>query len=321
MEDNYRGFFEEDDDLGDAIGGEATDSEWNYFNANADAEIDNDIIDEINFSEMRGKSFGSSLNKFNHAYHNKNRRKIIENSAGGNYTKNFGVTSSAKLIGKNKSPKNVSRVIVPDDQKIIVQGVDNFILDKGNSCEGEKNIGYYNCKKLKELVISMTNTSLVDFNLELFNPSMPMDYLFSTSGNINNKVIVAGGVVSYSDVLFNMLANPLHIVNAKFAYTSASAALTAAQINQPLMFKNKRITGDIKIAPLNTQLQIDVYQHQSDILFFDFDSSLGRPFMPDGMDVIQYKVLAGCSVTFSFYYRQKSLKRFFLKEARTHKIF
>jgi hypothetical protein len=48
--------------------------------------------------------------------------------------------------------------------------------------------------------------------------------------------------------------------------------------------------------------------------------TLGRAYIPDGMDVIQYKILAGNSVVFGFYYKQVSLKRFFYTEARDKKI-
>jgi hypothetical protein len=46
---------------------------------------------------------------------------------------------------------------------------------------------------------------------------------------------------------------------------------------------------------------------------------LGRPFIPDGMDVIEYKILAGNSVTMCFFYKQVSLKKVFIEEARTSK--
>jgi len=319
MSEAYNGYFNEEN-LDNAQGSDEVDSEWNYFNANADGDVDHEVIDEIDFSEVQGKSFKSSLNNFNRSYYKKNRRKYSLLKKAPPLSKSFGVKSSARIVGKNNNPKNINRIIVPNDRKVIVEGVDNFILDTGKSCEGVKNIGYYNCKKLQELIITMSNNSLTDFNLELFNPSMPLDYLFATSGNLNNRVIVAGGVVAYSDVLFNILANPTHIVNAKFAYAGANSTIISQQIAQPLIFKNKRITGDVKIEPLNTQLKLDIYQFQPDILFFDFQDSINRPFIPDGMDVIQYKVLAGASVTFSFYYRQKSIKRFFLKEARNKKL-
>jgi hypothetical protein len=48
--------------------------------------------------------------------------------------------------------------------------------------------------------------------------------------------------------------------------------------------------------------------------------TLGRAFIPDGMDVIEYTILPQTNVVFGFYYKQVSLKRFFFKEARTKKI-
>lgn len=320
MIDPNEQYFSEED-YTDAYDSVDADSEGeNFFYADAEGYVDDDIVDELDFSEIRGKNFRSSLSDFNKRYQFKNRKKSLLRRKRTPLTKSFGVKSSARIIsnadGKDKS---ISRIIVPDDKKVIVEGVDKFILGKGEGCDSVKNIGYYKCKKLKELVIIMTNDSPNDFNLELFNPSMPMDYLFATSGNLNNKVSVAGGVVSYSDILYNLLANPTHIVNAKFTYAGANTTIKQNQIAQPMFFKNKRIDGVVKIDPLNTQLQLDIYQYQPDVLFFDFQTALNRPFIPDGMDVIQYKVLAGASVTFSFFYRQKSLKRFFFNEAKDNR--
>lgn len=315
MLDPNESYFSEDDFSDDASEGE------NYFNADAIGELDDEIVYELDFSNLQGKSFASSLNKFNRVYDNKSRLKRKRVKPKLPLTKAFDVKSSARIVsGDGGRDKAISKIIVPDDKRVIVEGVDKFILGKGRSCDDIKNIGYYKCKKLKELVIIMNNNSKTDFNLELFNPSMPLDYLFATSGNLNNKVTVAGGVVSYSDVLYNLLANPTHIVNAKFSYADAGAVSTVSQqIAQPMYFKNKRIDGVVKVDPLNTQLQLDVYQYQPNVLFFDFQNTLNRPFIPDGMDVIQYKVLAGASVTFSFFYRQKSLKRFFFAEAKDNK--
>jgi hypothetical protein len=321
MSDPNEVFFSEEDYTDDFDSVDAVSGEENYFNADAMGELDDDIVYEVDFSEIKGKSFSSSLNKFNRVYDNKNRLKRKRVKPKQPFTRAFDVRSSARIVGENeRNPKNISKIIVPNDKKVIVEGVDKFILGQGENCDDIKNIGYYKCKKLKELIIIMNNNSKTDFNLELFNPSMPLDYLFATSGNLNNKVTVAGGVVSYSDVLYNILANPTHIVNAKFTYANAGALnVTPQQIAQPMFFKNKRIDGNVKVEPLNTQLQLDIYQFQPDVLFFDFQNTLNRPFIPDGMDVIQYKVLAGASVTFSFYYRQKSLKRFFFTEAKDNK--
>lgn len=280
----------------------------------ADGDANNDsFLDDIDFSEFKGKSFKSNLHKLNKAVDKKKPKKKKMP-----LDKDFIVTKSATLYGKGKNgeAKTTKRIIVPSTQKVIVEGVDEFILGKSKNCDGVKNIGYYNCKKLKELVFTMNNNSAIDFNLELFNPSMPLDYLFSTSGNLNNKIQVAGGVVSYSDVLFNILANPTHIVNAKFVFAGATLQ---QQISQPLIFKNKSIIGEQKVDPVQLQLKVDNMQVANDIVFFDLYGGLNRPFMPNGMDVIQYKVLTGNTVTFAFYYEQKDLRKFFYKEARVSK--
>ncbi|MEI7510263.1 MAG: hypothetical protein WCJ62_12465 [Flavobacterium sp.] len=282
--------------------------------SNADGEFgfdEVDIIEDIDFSEIRGKDFKSSLSKVNKAYA---KKKAIAKKP---LSKDFVVKKRATLYGKNDGGGTASttkRIIVPDTQKVIIQGVDKFILGNDDKC-GAKDIGYYKCKKLKELVFTMDNNSAVDFNLELFNPSMPLDYLFSTSGNLNNKIQVAGGVVSYSDVLFNFLANPPHIVNAKFTFAGSSFI---NQINQPLIFTNKSATGEQKVEPFQLQLEVDNMQVAKDIVFFKLDA-LNRPFIPNGMDVIQYKVLAGNTVTFAFYYRQKDIRKFYYEEARNSK--
>jgi len=309
-----------DEDYNDDFDSVDADSDGeNFFYADAEGDVDDEIVEELDFSEVKGKNFRSSLKNFNRQYYLKNRKKSLLKRKRTPITKPFVVKSSARILSEDDNKKTINRIIVPDDKKVIVEGVDKFILGKGENCDSVKNIGYYKCKKLKELVIIMTNDSPNDFNLELFNPSMPMDYLFATSGNLNNKVSVAGGVVSYSDVLYNLLANPTHIVNAKFSYASQNSTILQNQIAQPMFFKNKRIDGVVKIDPLNTQLQLDIYQYQPNVLFFDFQTALNRPFIPDGMDVIQYKVLAGSSVTFSFFYRQKSLKRFFFDEAKDNR--
>jgi hypothetical protein len=277
-------------------------------------EDDSDIIEDIDFSEFKGKNFKSSLNKVNRtvAKHKAKKRKLKPLS------KEFTVRKRATLYGKQTGhgeAKTTKRIIVPSTQKVIIEGVDKFVLGNDDKCNSVKNIGYYKCKKLKELIFTMNNNSANDFNVELFNPSEPLDYLFSTSGNINNKIQVAGGVVSYTDVLFNILANPMHIVNAKFTFAGATYL---QQINQPLIFKNKASTGEQKVEPFQLQLQVDNMQVANDIVFFDL-ANLGRPFIPNGMDVVQYKVLAGNTVTFAFYYRQRDIRKLFFNEARNSK--
>lgn len=265
-------------------------------------------LSDIDFSEFKGKDFKKKLNKVH--------KTLAKNKISKPLDKDFIVTKRATLYGKKSGSDNgfnTKRIIVPSTQKVIVEGVDKFILDD-DKC-GIKNIGYYKCEKLKELIFTINNNSALDFDLNFFDPSMPLDYLYSTSGNLNNKIQVAGGVVSYSDVLFNILANPIHIINAKFLFAGATFQ---QQINQPLIFTNKSATGEQKIEPLQLQLEIDNMQVANDIVFFELDK-LGRPFIPNGMDIIKYKVLAGNTITFAFYYRQKDIRKLFYEEARYDK--
>jgi hypothetical protein len=212
--------------------------------------------------------------------------------------------------------KKIAKVIVPNDQKVIIQGASKFILSQKPKDEGIKNIQWYRGEKLQPLVLIINNDTPVDFNFELFNPSMPLDYLYSTSQNLNDRITVAGGIVSYTDVLYNLLANPALIINAQLA---TAGSQVANQNNQSMFWKNKTIEGVQAIIPVNLDLQIDNMQVLNDIIYFNIQEAINRPFVPDGMDVIQYKVLAGMTVTMCFWYKQVSLKKFFYKEARESK--
>jgi hypothetical protein len=232
------------------------------------------------------------------------------------------VTQETQLDGgekynvRSKRPQKITKVVVPDDKKVIVQGVSDFILDHNRANDAIKNIGYYKGKKLKELVFTFNNNSALPFEFELFNPSMPLDYLYSTSLNLNDKIQVAGGEISYTDVLFNILANSTMIPNAKFVFSGANVT---QQRVQPIKIINKSITGEQKIYPFNLDLQIDTMQVASDIVAFDFFDTINRPYIPDGMDIMKYKVLPNMTVTMAFFYDQISLKKVFRKEARNDK--
>ncbi|MEI7960707.1 MAG: hypothetical protein WCI04_00065 [archaeon] len=349
---------EEDDDLYEEDGDGEEYQVVSKFGGEVDQEQEDldDYVYDIDFSQFNGSDFKSSLNGVNRTVNKKRsqrtpvkrvivpkgRKVIVEGNKrpssprvaprSASPTRRMvkpirsgGVPSSrqvpvqenqsARIIGNGRGG-TTKRIIVPSSQKVIVEGVDKFILSKGKQEDNVKNIGYYKGKKLRELILTMNNNSALDFNVELFNPSEPLDYLFSTSGNLNNKIQVAGDIVSYSDVLFNILANPTHLVNAKFTF---SGATYQSQINQPLIFKNKRITGEQLVEPMQLALKVDNMQVIQEIVFFDIYNSLNRPFIPNGMDVIQYKVLAGNTVTFAFYYEQKDLRKFFFKEARESK--
>jgi hypothetical protein len=228
-------------------------------------------------------------------------------------TKEFGVKQRATIQGGNKQ---ISNIYVPADKKVIVEGVNKFILNRTPETDMIKNIGYYEGKKLKELILIFNNTTPNPFTIELFNPSAPLDYLYSTGQNLNNQIQVAGGEVAYSDVLFNLVGNPTLVPNAKFTFNGPNMA---SQKNVPLIYKDKEIDGKQFIQPLNIDLQIDNMQVQNDVVFFDVNKILGRPFVPDGMDVVNYTVLPGMVVVMCWYYTQKSLKKVLYPEARDSK--
>jgi hypothetical protein len=291
------------------------------------------FVDDIDFSELKGQSFKTKLKKVckiiavkekeNNRQKKQPKKPDTQKAKRPEeqYTKEFGVRRRATLYAKEEgcyddACKTTKRIIVPSTQKVIIEGVDNFILNKDDS--GIKKIGYYKGKKLLELIITVSNISASDFLINIFDPSMPLDYLQSSGLNLNNKVQVAGGNVQYSDVLFNILGNPIHIPNVKLSVDAPTQLQIDQQTNQPFRFINKKATGQQQIEPLQLSLQIDNMQVAKDIVFFDL-SPIGRPFIPNGMDVLQYNVLAGSTVTFNFFYRQRDLRKLFFEEARKSK--
>lgn len=302
---------EEYENLSDQIYSEDVDENPSDFEEFDDLDFDNSVMD-IDFSEIRG-DFKKSFSKVNNKLAKKTKRFAVKGKSS-KKSIDVPVSRGAKIVGSRK--KKISRVLVPNDQKVIVEGVNKFILSKNPQDDAIRNIGYYKGQKLNELVLIFNNNSGVDFEMELFNPSMPLEYLYSTSLNLNDKIQVAGGAVSYTDVLFNLLANPALMVNAKFVFDGPSMG---PQMAESLKFKNKAISGVEKIAPLNLNLQLDTMQVASDTVFFDIQANLNRPFIPDGMDVIKYKILAGNGVTMAFFYKQISLKKVFYEEARESK--
>jgi hypothetical protein len=272
--------------------------------------LDNNILD-FDFSEIRGrdfrKAFRTAKRKVRRPVPRKKRRrrrldKFVE------------VKKQAEIFAKDRGDNEIEKVIVPENRQIIVEGISDFILDRSTGAKKIKEVGYYNGKRLQELVFTFNNaSSLTDFELEIFNPSAPLDYLYSTSLNINDKIEVAGGSTAYTDVLFNLLANPTMIPSARFVITGPDVA---AQSAQPMLFRNKNIQGELKVKPLNLNLKLDIMQESIDIVNFDIEEDLNRAFVPDGMDIISYKVLAGHTVTMAFFFKQVSLKKVFFKESR-----
>lgn len=272
-------------------------------------DIDDDFLEitDIDFSSITGDSTKERLKK---VAKKTSTSKIIPKAT----IKKGKIKPKKSAIKK----KEITKINLPSDKEILVQGIDKFILSTSDKSDSIKNIGYYKGEKLKELVLIFNNTSPNDFVIELFNPSQPLDYLYATSLNLNNKVAVAGdNKVSYSDVLFNLLGNPAIIPNAKFV---CEGSRVDEQESIALRFKNKNIAGYEKVMPIQMSLNIDIDQQQRIILYWDIEKTLGNVFCPDGMDVIEYKVLAGMRVTFCFYYKQVSLKKFFWKETRNKGI-
>jgi hypothetical protein len=302
--------------------------ETDYFDGGGEELSYDDLYSDIDFSQYSGnykKNMRRAVAKIKSLPQKiivpDNRKVIVEGETKQfrrpplkkPLSKNIPVKRKAKIIDRRKVSE---KIIVPDDRKVIVEGVNNFILDQKPQSDFVKNIGIRDGKKLRELIITFNNDSALDFEIELFNPSMPLDFLHSTSLNINDKVLIAGGTTSYTDVLFNLLANPARFYASKFVVAGANKL---SQINQPLQVINKNIAGEQKIEPFQIQLDVDIDQNQNDIIYFDLQQTLNRPFIPDGMDIIKYKVLAGMTVTFGFYYSQISLKKFFYPEAKAAK--
>jgi hypothetical protein len=277
------------------------------------------IVNDLDFSSFAGSSFKKSLKKVNYKIREKqsapaNKRiPLAKRRPMKPLDKTFGVETKATIHG---GFKKMGRVIVPNNRPVIIEGVDRFILSDNPADNALRSIGYWNGKKLNELVMTFNNNSAIDFNLSLFNPSMPLDYLQSTGQNLNDKIEVGGGAISYSDLLFNIVGNPILVRNCKFVISGPQAS---AQQAVALRVQDKYVNGVTEVIPMNLSLQIDTMQVEGNTISFDISRTINRPFIPDGMDVIGYNVLAGNTVTMCFYYEQKSLKKLFYPEARIKK--
>ena len=285
-----------------------------------DFENDDDIMDieDIDFSSIDGRT---SKDRFRKISKKAVTARIVPKKKRLSSDKSISRKIVAKrnveyVFSKNKGRQTTTEIKLPDNREVLIKGVDEFILSQGS--DQVKNIGYYKGEKLRELVLIINNTTPNDIDIEFFNLSTPLDYMYSTANNLNNLIQVAGdNKVSYSDMLFNLLVNPTILPNAKFTLSGPSRD---AQYAQPMIFKNRNIAGFEKIQPIQNSLNIDIDQNQKDIVYWDIQASLGRLFCPDGMDVMQYKVLAGMSVIFGFYYKQISLKKVFYPELRNKGI-
>lgn len=298
--------------------GEDIDDELPSFSNSNEYEFLDDSFTDIDFSEFKGE-IKKNLNKINRRVASRPaKKKIIRKTTKREIISkqpvkevDYFVRKKATLIGKNE--KKFQKVIVPKDRKVIVEGISDFILTDTKENDSIRNIGYWKGRKLQQLVLIFNNNSALDFNLELFNPSAPLDYLYSTSQNLNNRIEVAGGQVQYSDILFNILANPVMVPHVTLTISGPQAV---AQQAVALQVKNKFVNGVTKIAPINVALQIDNMQVEGNNISFNVNDVLGRCYIPDGMEVINYTILAGNTVTVCFWYEQKSIKKLFFEEAR-----
>jgi transposase len=162
----------------------------------------------------------------------------------------------------------------------------------------------------------------INYTVEFFNPSTPMDYYQATSQNINDKISVAGqnvNGVQYTDVMWHMMSNPTRIINSKIVITAPNDTILFAQRDFNFGITQKDLRAYTDTEPINIPQLLDKFQFQSNILAFNFQNELNRPYVPDGMDILRYTILAGCTVSIAFYYEQKMLKKYFYKDLRDNK--
>lgn len=225
--------------------------------------------------------------------------------------------SEAALI-KGRNKKLISKVIIPRERNVIVEGASKLVLSEDKRDNLVKQLGYFQGKKLQELIIEIDNQGESDFPLSLFDPSMPLDYLYNTSQNLNNRIIVGGGALQYSDLMFNILANPPIIHSAYFTLEGTNSQVLKQEV-LAMQFANKNAQGFKKIDPVNLSLKIDNMQVFNNVIAFELHESLNRPFIPDGMDVINYTIYSGIKATLVFFYEQVHIKDLYYEEARKSK--
>lgn len=232
--------------------------------------------------------------------------------------KGIGVQEGEEVRIKGRNQKTISKVIIPRERNVIVEGASKLVLSEDKRDTLIKQLGYHNGKKLQELIIEINNDSETDFILNLFDPSMPLDYLYSTSQNLNNRITVGGGALQYSDLMFNILANPPIIHSAYFTFEGTTQQVSR-QESLAMQFTNKNAQGYKKIDPVNLSLKIDTMQFFNNVIAFDLHESLNRPYIPDGMDTINYTIYSGVKATMVFFYEQIHIKDVYYKEARESK--
>jgi hypothetical protein len=280
-----------------------------------DFDYFDDAVDSIDFGKIDAKS-KDFQSIFQQVKNKLERTQGVKNDSFVKPVIPVFKSSTIPFEDKNK----ITKVVIPRDKTVIVENVSKFILSQGKKDEALRRIGYdKKGNKLKELNLSISNNTETNFLINLFDPSMPLNYLYSTSQNINNRVSVQGGLIQYTDVLFNLLANPILIHNAYITIDGATNVALEKQITQPFQFQNKNLQGHVLIDPVNLALTLDTMQVANNIVSFNFEDSIGRPYIPDGMDVINYTIYPHSTISATFFYEQISLKKVFYEEARNSK--
>jgi len=286
------------------------------YSSNVSGKKDASMFGDIDFSEIKGKSVKASLYKANDKLKRKNivlgknaKRKPLP------LTKKHAVkqNSITNINAKGRNSKTIKNVIVSNDQKIIINGVSNFMIDK--SKDSLRNIGYWEGQKLNKLLFTFNNNLGNDIEIDLFNPNGSLKYFMANSQDLDDRIIVGDGSIKYSEVLFNILANPTMIPSARFSFNCPTDAQLERQINVPLIFNNKDLRSNTAVKPYT--FEIDEYQFQKNIVTFDIVESINRPFFPNGTDTCKYTIYAGTTASLCFFYKQHTLIEQFFKLAYT----
>lgn len=280
---------------------------------------DNSMFGDIDFSEIKGKTNKQIISKANAKIRskklmtsiNKKRKNALPLTKKHPIKQNSTTNIKTKhLSGKSKSIKNI---LVSNDQKVIINGVSNFMIDKTK--DSLRNIGYWEGKKLNKLLLTFNNTNGNDLTLDLFNPNSWGKYFMANSQDLDDRIIVGDGSIKYSEVLFNIIANPTMIPSARFSFSCPTEEQLERQLNVPLNFTNKDLRSNTVVKPYT--FEIDEYQFQNNIVLFDIIESINRPFFPNGTDTAIYTIYAGTTASLCFYYKQYTLIEQFFKLAYT----
>lgn len=283
--------------------------------SNASGDNSQAMFNDIDFSEIKGKSVKTSLYKAKDKLRRKNiilgknaKRKPLP------LTKKFEVkpNTTKNINSKGNKDKTIRNVLVSKDQTLIINGVSDFILNKAN--DGVRNIGYYKGEKLSKLLLTFNNTNGNDLTIDIFNPNGIFKYFIANSQDLDDRIVVGDGGITYSEVLYNLLANPTIITGAKFQFQCNTQLQLTRQINEPLFFTNKDIRSYTAVKP--STITIDAYQYLSNVVDFDILEEQNRPFFPNGTDTIRYNIYAGTTASMCFYYKQHVLIEEFFKLAK-----